>query len=57
MGAKDYDFADVVPEYKESSKISYRSKGREKSRKRRPIPKSKAAPGGIRQRRNKHMTW
>lgn len=57
MGAKDYDFADMVPEYKDSSKISYRSKSSQRTRKRRATPKSKALPGGIRQRRNKHISW
>jgi hypothetical protein len=57
MGAKDYDFADMLPEYRDNSKVSFESKSREKTRKRRATPKSKALPGGIRQRRNKHMKW
>ena len=56
MGAKDYDFADMVPEYRESNKLAYR-KSSDKTRKRRKTPRSKALPGGIRQRRNKHISW
>jgi|GEM_PF-7095004 len=57
MGAKDYDFADALPEYRDQSHVKFKSKGPEKTRKRRAVPRSKATPGGIRQRRNKHMKW
>ena len=56
MGAKDYDFSDLVPEYRESNRISYK-KSDDKTRKRRSTPKSKSLPGGIRQRRNKRIVW
>jgi hypothetical protein len=57
MGAKDYDFADMLPEYRDNSQVKFKSKSRDKTRKRRSTPTSKAGPGGIRQRRNKHMKW
>lgn len=57
MGAKDYDFADEVPAYREKNRMTYNSNTDEKTRKRRVAPKSSRIPGGIRQRRNKHMSW
>ena len=57
MGAKDYDFADMLPEYRDQNEANFKTKSRDKMRKRRSAPRSKATPGGIRQRRNKHMKW
>ena len=57
MGAKNYDFADDMPEYRESNRIDYRSKGTDNTRKRRKAPRSRANVKGIHNRRNKHMSW
>ena len=58
MGAKDYDFADEIPEYRESNRLNHsRSKGKENTRKRRKLPKSQGNVGGIHNRRNKHISW
>ena len=58
MGAKDYDFADELPEYRGSNRPNYRStKAEDKTRKRRKTPKSRAAVGGLHNRRNKHINW
>lgn len=58
MGAKDYDFADEIPEYRGSNRLEYRStKGSDKTRKRRKAPKSRATVGGLHNRRNKHISW
>ena len=57
VGAKDYDFTDDVPEYRESNRMTYRSKNDERTRKKRPKPRSKGAPSGMHQRRNKRINW
>ena len=60
MGAKDYDFADETPEYRGSNRLNYKSTGKDKTRKRRKSPKSRAKTngvGGIHNRRNKHVNW
>lgn len=57
MGAKDYDFADELPEYREANRMEYRSRSKEITRKRRKTPKSRTNVGGIHNRRNKHISW
>lgn len=58
MGAKDYDFADESPSYREETSISYRAKNSQRTRKKRKPPKNKAkTPGGIHQRRNRRVSW
>ena len=60
MGAKDYDFADDLPEYRGSNRLSYqrnKDASADKTRKRRKTPKSRANVGGIHNRRNKHINW
>lgn len=60
MGAKDYDFADDLPEYRGNNRLDYRSKSsQEKASKKRKAPRSKSAgaKAGLHNRRNKHMSW
>lgn len=58
MGAKDYDFADDLPEYRGSNRLDFRSKDQDKTRKRRKAPKSRATvQSGMHNRRNKHVNW
>ena len=58
MGAKDFDFADQIPSYKDGKPIMYRSTSSERNAKPRRQPRSKSAkPSGMHQRRNKRVHW